>query len=224
MGCPTTLSVTITPSSIYTVNPIIAQWDDSGTTRSLWACPKLLLPPLTESTGTWYASCADAATVLTDAQQVSNCIGYCEGTPDTFTATDGGTSLSLTAAVTGVVDPRYSMWGGINAVAGATISAAFSYTNDHGSPTAGLTVYDDTGTQIFFGSAAGGTITSSALPYTGRYTIRLGGGRNDGVATDAFSVTGLVTSSGTMSVNEIQARWDGGLTCANLLDCGDSCP
>ncbi len=206
------------------VNPAVALWDDNGTTRKLWACPKLILPPRTENTADWYVDCTSANSELTAAQYVSNCVGYCADLPDTFTATDGGTTLTLASSCDLIVDPRYSMWGGINAVAGQTLSASFTYVGDHGAATAGFTIFDDEGVQVETMSGAGGTLTSSALPYTGRYTIRASGGRNDGVFSDPFTVSATISSTGTMSVNPIQARYDLGLTCSATLDCGANCP
>ena len=211
---------TVTCDMDYWVNPVIALWDDSGTTRRLWACPKLLLPPLTEDSGTWYADCAAADAVLTDADQVSNCVGFCEGGPGltAFTATDGGTSLTLATTHGSAVSVSQTCWGGVNAEDGETITATATV----GAGTAGLVVniYDDTGTLVESSGSVSSPWTSAALPYTGRYTIS--------VIVDTSSTTttfsAVISSSGTMSVNEIQARYDLSLTCAATLDCGDACP
>lgn len=212
--------VTFTSSGSLTVNPVISQWNDSGTTRQLEACPKLLLPPLTEGTGDWYADCASADAVLTGSG-VSNCVGYTTPGPGlaSFTATDGGTSLTLANTISPAGAGGISMWGGVNAVGGQTLT----FTGTVGSGTVGLyvTIYDNTGIVVedtagFVASA----FVSAALPYTGRYTFHIRVNTDD--STTSFSC--VVTSSGTMSVNPIQALWDGGLTCPNRLDCGDSCP
>jgi len=211
---------TIISDDTMLVNPVIALWDDSGTTRRLWACPKLLLPPLTEDSGTWYADCAAADAVLTDADQVSNCVGFCEGGPGltAFTATDGGTSLTLATTHGSAVSVSQTCWGGVNAEDGETITATATV----GAGTAGLVVniYDDTGTLVESSGSVSSPWTSAALPYTGRYTIS--------VIVDTSSTTttfsAVISSSGTMSVNEIQARYDLSLTCAATLDCGDACP
>jgi hypothetical protein len=85
-----------------------------------------------------------------------------------------------------------------------------------------IVIYDDTGTLVEDSSfIPGPTFTSSPLPYTGRYTVLVIVASDAGGGTNA---SGVVTSSGTMSVNPIQARYDLGLTCAGTLDCGDSCP
>lgn len=213
--------VNITSSAAFMVNPVIAQYADGSTTRQKEACPKMFLPPLTEATGNWYEDCASAAAVLTNPIQVSNCVGYSEG-GDTFTAV-GGSSLVLTSSTDFTVDPRFTMWGSINAVIGDSLSVSFILSGDHGFPVHAAALYDYTGTLI-------GTITTSGsfspCPYTGRYIIRIGVGRNDGVFTDAFSGSATITSSGTMSTNQIQALYATSplLTCAGRLNCGESCP
>lgn len=215
----TTASVDIS-STVLVANPVIAQWDDSGTTRKLWACPKLLLPILTESTGTWYADCAAADTVLTGSG-VSNCVGYTPGGPGvaTFTATDGGTSLTLANTISPAGAGGTIMWGGINAVGGETLTV--TATVGAGTASEEVFIYDDEGNSVEdTGGPTSSPWTSSALPYTGRYTIKA-------VVTSDSSTTSLsaaITSSGTMSVNTIQARYDLGLPCPATLDCGDSCP
>jgi hypothetical protein len=209
----TDVTWSVTSSAVWILLPVIALWDDSGTTRKLWACPKLLLPPLTELTGDWYASCADAHAVLSDALQVSNCVGFTDSSSvDSFTATDGGSSLTLAGSTSGGTG-GLDCWGGISLAAAGTITATFS--NALGGFFA---VYDDTGTlvQNFLGA---GPFTTGTLP-PGRYTL------NTTQSTDMTHLPGnvVITASVTMTVNTIQARWDASLTCAALLDCGDSCP
>lgn len=207
---------TITSSDVFWISPVIARWDDSGTERKLWACPKLLLPPLTEATGTWYASCAAAAAVLTDPLQVSNCVGFSEGGPglSSFTATDGGTSLTLaTSGVNGV-----ATWGSVNCEAGKTINVAGIA--GAGTVTISVRIYDDTGTLIEDSGTISSPFVSAVLSYTGRYTVRVVVLSTDNGA----STSATITSSGTMSVNEIQALYDIGLTCPARLDCGAGCP
>lgn len=203
----------ITCSGTWWVNPVIAQWDDSGTTRSLWACPKLLLPPLTESTGTWYADATAAASAITN--QTSNCDGYIESLTNvaTFTATDGGTSLTLANTLTAGAMTSPRMWGGINAVDAATLTV----TGTVGAGTVGINVgiYDDTGTLVESSGATTSPWTSAALPYTGRYTI----GVTVSSSSNTTSMSGAITSSGTISVNPVQARYDLSLVCAATDDC-----
>ena len=212
-------SVSIQSSVTAVFNPVIALWDDSGTTRHLWACPKLLLPPLTEDTGTWYADCASADTVLTSSQ-VSNCVGYIESLTNvsTFTATDGGTSLTLAETLTSGATSGPRMWGGINAIDGATIT--ITNTAGAGTPSVTVNIYDDTGTLVEASGTTASAWVSSALPYKGRYTVSV----VPSSSTNTTSLSVVITSSGTMSVNPIAAAYDAGLTCPALLSCGDSCP
>ena len=211
---------TVTCDMDYWVNPVIALWDDSGTTRRLWACPKLLLPPLTESTGDWYADCASAAAVMADTDQVSNCVGYTAVGPGapTFTATDGGSSLTLATVHGSAVSVSRTCWGGVNAVGGQTITVTASVGS--GTPGIVVNIYDDTGTLVEGSGSVSSPWVSAALPYTGRYTIS--------VIVDTSSTTttfsAVITSSGTLTVNPIQALYDIGLDCPAHLNCGDSCP
>ena len=238
---PTYLNSTwdVTSSSAFWVNPVIALWDDSGTTRQLEACPKMLLPLHTESSGDWFADCAAAADEITDF--VDNCIGYCPYdagswvTVGAFSSTGGST---LTLAATGWKKTNTGatpgMSGSINAEVGETISFAWTTSTAPGTlgdPGASVSLYDDTGTLVYSDSetAAGGTgtMTSGALPYTGRYFVVVNGNGAAGPGPgdpNTVSSTIVITSSGTMSVNPIQARYDLSLTCSGNLDCGDSCP
>ncbi len=205
-------------------NPVIALWDDSGTTRQLEACPRMLIPPLTESTGEWYADCASASDAIDT--YVIDCIGYCtfgiyQGSApgDYVFSAYGTTSLNWTAAV--LQDPGEDpidfsdagvFYGSINAEAGDTLSFSFS-----GSPTdSELCIYDNAAEFIECISSG----SSSPLPYTGKYIVSL----NAIWETQVQSMSAQVTSSGTMSVNEVQALYDVGLTCPARLECGDSCP
>ena len=216
----TTLSsdVLITSTDTLWVNPVIALWDDSGTTRRLWACPKLLLPPLTESTGDWYVDCAEAADVITDF--TSNCTGYFEPDAgvDSFSVVGGG-ALNFVLGASGTASTTGPMWGSFTADAGDIISVAQN--GDPGDITAIL--YDYTGTLVenFSGTGTSG-VASSALPYTGRYIIMV----NVVFPPPSAPFTSLnvdVTSDGAFDVHTIQALYDSSLTCPSRLNCGDSC-
>lgn len=202
-----------TSDAFMIVNPVIAQWDDSGTTRKLEACPKLLLPTRTESSGDWYADEATAQAVLDDPLKVSNCIGYAENNPGApFTGFNavGGSSLAFTASGFGTAANTGLMWGSINALAGETITS----TTDGVFVT--LTVYDDAGNVVFDGLDSSTSITSNPLPYTGKYTISTLCAADPGTMTTLHAT---LTSSGTMSVNPIEAHFDCGNTCPCRLDC-----
>ena len=215
---PFSADFVITSSATLMPNPVIALWDDSGTTRQLEACPKMLLPPLTENTGNWYADCASAAAVITSIQ-VSNCIGYSDDSFSTtfaFTATDAGTSLTL-AGSANAGGAGLVCWASLNAEVGKTITVTWS--NSIGGAAA---IYDQYGNLVDGNTPFGdpSAFTSMALPATGRYTIYTQ------QFTDLTNPPGsaIITSSGAMSVNPIQALYDAGLTCPARLNCGDTCP
>lgn len=212
---PATFSVTAdiySDNPVLAPNPVIALWDDSGTTRKLWACPKLLLPPLTESTGDWYADATAAATAISTL--TNGCKGYIESTTNvsSFSAS-GTTSLTLAETLTAGAMSCPTVWGGINAVDAATITSTITV----GAGTAGqtVTIYDDTGTQVETSGATTSPWTSAALPYTGRYTVKIAMTSS----SNTTSMSAAITSSGTMSVNTVQARYDLGLVCAATDDC-----
>jgi len=225
-------SFTLTSSDFLWVNPVIALWDDSGTTRQLWACPKLLLPPLTESTGDWYVDCAAADGVLI-SDDVNGCIGFFDGshaTTDTFSFGASGTSsLTLTETSSGVLPNNWvalNAWGGFNGVSGDSISIAYTATGTGGTGKSGSAwLYDDTGALIETISSTTGTLTFSApLAYTGRYTIRVQVSFEVLFLGGNITAAATISSSGTLTVNPIQARYDLSLTCSGNLDCGSSCP
>lgn len=216
-------TVTVSSDSTMTVNPVIAQWDDSGTTRQAWACPKLLLPPLTESSGTWYASCADAESDI--SASVSNCVGYSQAGPGvaSFTATDGGATLTLTQTFFPPSSSFPTAYGGVNAVGGQTLSVAFSASG--GTPAANIGIYDDDGNLVEgAGPVTSSPWTSSPLPYTGRYTVQVFMTDTSSPPPTWTTASVVISSSGAMSVNPVQARYNAGLTCPGLLDCGNTCP
>jgi len=208
-------SLVLTCDQTTVFNPVVALWDDSGTTRQLEACPKMLLPPLTESTGDWYADATEAQDAIDD--RTSNCVGYTDATvnpPDTFvfTATDGGDNLEFSFQWSFSAGSSPNLWGSVNAIAGQTLS--FSYA----SGAYGLfTIFDYDGNVVEFLGDTTTPLISAPLPYTGRYTVR--GSVNDGVPSPPPIFTILITSSGALSVNPIQALYDAGLNCPGRLDC-----
>lgn len=203
-------------------NPVIALWDDSGTTRQLEACPKMLLPPLTESTGTWYADETAAQDAIDD--QTSNCVGYIEedhsGMFGAFTATDGGTSLELDGTGDGAPSPTLNMWGSINVDSGDVVTATFidGMGPDPGSVSTEFLLYDYEGSLLETIGPGASPLAFSAVPYTGRYIVRSSSVAS-GVGVLYASCDVTFTSSGTLSVNPIQALWDSGLSCPSRLNC-----
>lgn len=210
----TVLTLSANTSMIF--NPVIALYDDSGTIRQLEACPKFLLPILTELSGDWYADATEAAAVLADPLAVSNCIGYYDSTTsaDSFTATDGGTSLTFSFTKGGLGTRSFQRaWGSINAEQGETVTVSPT-----GSMYASLRIYDYTGIFIQDLDTLSGPGTSNPLPYTGKYIV-YAGAFSTPFDPPFFSASAIITSSGTMSVNPIQALYDYGLDCPARLDC-----
>jgi hypothetical protein len=185
--------------------------------RTVEACPRLRLPPLTEATGVWYADEAAATAALADL--VSNCAGYSDRTDIAFGATDGGSSLTLAGQDDGI-DPLFTMWGSVNVEPGETLSAAFTITNPHAAATARLRIYDAAGVllETLTSTSATGTLTSAVLA-GGRYTAEVQGGRTDGAATDMLTASFVLTATGTMTVNPVVALWDDGENCPRRKEC-----
>lgn len=215
----TTMLYSVTCDDVFTVNPVVVEWDDSGTTRQLEACPKMLLPLSTEVSGNWYADCASAAAVLSNPLMVSNCIGYLNNfwdSSDTFTATDLGTSLLFSYSSAFDFSSFGNCAASVNLDAGATVTLTWASAFALGS----LVIRDYSGLTVF-SSTAGTPITSIALPYTGRYFIICQTSLGPGGISSADMT---IATSGSMSVNQIQALYDVGLDCPARLNCGDSCP
>lgn len=204
---------TIESSTDCVFNPVIAKWDDGGTTRNLWACPKLLLPPLTEDTGTWYADATAAADAITNL--TSNCVGCIESLTNvsSFTATDGGTSLDLANTLTAGAMTSPRMWGGLNVEDTKTLTV--TATVGAGTASLNANIYDDTGTLVEASGTVSSPWTSAAVGYTGRYTVSVAVTSS----SNTTSMSAAITSSGTISVNPAQALYDIGLTCPARLDC-----
>jgi hypothetical protein len=208
--------------------PVIALWDDSGTTRQLEACPKFLLPPATEFTGDWYADETEAQSAIDD--HTSNCVGYITNPFVTFDATDGGSTLELdftSDAVSsgGLYGSGQSIRGSINGVGGDTLSSLITLSVSAGAvlPSSGdWYVFDQNGDFLFSDSFSGyvSPVTFNyVLPHTGRFSVLLILSISGLVAPFVFHGNMLTSSSGTMTVNEIQALFDSGLDCPSRLDC-----
>lgn len=128
--------------------------------------------------------------------------------------------------------PAVRFFASVNAIGADTLSIAWALTDgggDGGDNGANLYIIDpDTGIVLNNQSdiALSGTFTWT-VDYSGYFLVVIDiFGKYADAATPPISIdtSAVITSSGTMSVNPIQAKWDGGLTCANLLNCGDTCP
>lgn len=237
LGDPvSSLSFSVTSSDIFVANPVIALWDDSGTTRQLEACPKMLLPPLTESSGDWYADCAEAESAIA-GNPLSDCEAFNDQTSVAYDSESfSGTEYTFSNGFTeGGVSAKY-IWWSVNLVAGDTVTIACTVNATTSEPeeaflTAEVWLYDYTGTELMSDAQdanPGLTVTatnSMTVPYTGRYIFKMGGSAAPlGVSLDSVAGSGGVASSGSLSVNPIQALYDVGLDCPARLDCGDACP
>lgn len=204
-----------------TVNPVIALWDDSGTTRQLLACPRLLIPPQTSDTG--FDVYADEATAQDAIDNfTSNCVGYIvDDLVDSFDATDGGSSLTLSGASSG---PALDMWGSVNMLEGDVLSTNYSVSTTISGDNVAVqaTIYYQDGTEIEHINSSdtpdsdSGTLSFSAAPISGMYFVRC----------ECFStvdVTGshVLTSDGILTINPITALYAGDpdTNCPSRLDC-----
>lgn len=204
---------TLNSSVAMIVNPVIALYSDSGT-KQLQACPKMLLPPISEGAGgSWYVNLAAAQAVLSNPLRVSGCVGYSTGNisaPFTsFSATGSGGSLRFTA---GGFNPIFgsntgSMEGSLNITAGSTITASTSGNFIQ------LYIYDENGSVIFNQNVSSSSISSDPIPNTGKYTIIVIS------AATPFVSSITVNVSGGTSTNLIQALYDIGLDCPARLNC-----
>lgn len=209
------VNCTITSTSDFVVNPVVALYDDLGTERKLEVEPKLHLPIRTEATGDWYASESAAQTVLDDPLQVSNCVGYYESDTLTlsFTAIDGGSTLDLNLTLLVPAGAPGRVWGSVNAVQGQTVTITNSVGT--GTPSVNVQIYDYNGVEVENSGATASPWVSSSLPYTGRYIIKVA--PTSSAASSTHNVS--ISSSGTMTVNRIQALYNTGLDCPARLDC-----
>ncbi len=216
------------------VNPITALWDDSGTTRQLEACPKMLLPPLTENTGDWYINATEAGMVISDL--TVDCIGYSptlidSGGEYTFTFNPvGGSSLILDGDVSIVLTTLHTfqmeMWGSINLMIGETLSLDYAITGTVNNSGVSVTIYDEMGTPITTfsilpspGAVSGTTILIASVTNSGRYIVKAQAVADKNPGNPNYSANFELTSSGTLTVNPVQALYDVELDCPARLDC-----
>lgn len=209
------LECTISSDDTMIVNRGVAIYYDDNISdySTLEACPKLKLPPLTESSGDWYIDEAAAQAVINDL--TSNCIAYIEtlSANQSITATEPSSNLYIVFTdSTNLPAASPHIWCSINVINGETLS--FNYVHYIGGT---ISIYNYNGVLVESLSGSTSSITSSAVPYHGRYIIKLLlNNETSGPFTNA-SVT--ITSSNTMSVNQISAAYDLGLTCPAYLDC-----
>lgn len=217
----------VTSDDTMTVNPMVALWDDSGTNRRLEACPSyemgiggsILTPVFTTE--------ASAQTALASTN-VSNCVGYMSsGGPITlvsFTATDGGATLTMNGSVTSSSSSSgVSTKGCINLAGGVTLSMSWSASSGAGgftSFTATFTLFDFQGNIV---SSTGQTGTSGSttlsIPYTGKYYVESDINGVHGTETNHDVTATTIWSEASLHVNPIVALYANGSNCASRLSC-----
>lgn len=197
------VTFTVDASATMVVNPVIALWDDGGTTRQLEACPKTNIPD-SFGEGNWYADETEAQTAIDT--ETSNCIAYCR-IFDTFEATDTGTSLILAGARPS--GAGLTCWASISLATSGTITA--TYSNALGGFFA---VYESDGATLVASFTGAGPHTTGTVP-PGKYYVNTTQLAN--MANPAGDV--IITSSVAFTVNPIQALYDVGLSCPAMLDC-----
>lgn len=232
--------ISMTSSDAYWVNPVIALWDDSGTTRQLEACPRTLAPIGTEQSGDWFADATEAAGFFssTGSEQVADCLGIIDwswsgGSLSAKAATGGATpSVSAEIATASIADSaNIQLRRGVSLMGGDTITANIVLLGSSGG--AGIdvrSIFDVidpiTGTVEFTDtqSSGGDSLSISptfTAPWTGKFYLNLRARyRASGPAAGDFQASIGVSSSGTMNGDApVQALYDVGLTCPARLDC-----
>jgi hypothetical protein len=224
----------ISSDDTMVVNPVIAQWDDSGTTRQLEACPKMLLPPQFPPYGTagdWYVDETEAQAAIDD--WAYDCAIYSPD-PGVTSATATGDAVAISGDRT-LVDASlvsqvylYS----ISAENGDSITYSGSSAVSFTGPTPGFTeaqiileFFEEDGTVIDSAFDSGTTTASISgsftAPYSGKFYFSLGFSV-EAVSVDpgeSLTLAGTFSQSGGTAVNPIQALYDVGLTCPARLDC-----
>jgi DUF971 family protein len=223
-----TTSFNVTLPSPATVNPVIALYDDNGTTRQLEACPKMLIPvQLGSQVGFWYPTEVAAQFVIDNS--TSGCIMYfaLPGGFDEYVFSASGSS-SITFSQKHTQNDEFVnthlCYSTVSCLEGATISLNWSYVTTGTGPLSSfvrIQVYSvNMETQTISKTVTAtdsGTFTTNALPYTGEYLLQIA--FKDGHSIGETTLSGTITSSQTMSVKQIQALWDSGLDCPSRLDC-----
>jgi hypothetical protein len=247
-----TLTFPVSCDNTMIANPVIALWNDSGISRQLEACPKLLLPPLTEATGSWYADCASA-------EEMAEYIHDCKLYSDVNLVSTGGQTAYLVGSafeLRQVVDEGCTLGfqGGllsVNLVGGETITVSAILTCiyqecDEAPPCytipGGGEVCDQfsllaevrdgtTGAVIDVLNASGQANVQTVggtfvAPYTGRFIFYT---RGDFIAAGPCCLKDIkleasLSAETAITTNPSQSLYDIGLICPGRLNCGDACP
>lgn len=213
----------ITSANNLVTNPVSANFTENNVTRQLGACPRLYLPPLTESTGDWYANCASANTAISTLS--NNCVGFIESLTgaNSFAAFASGNSVQVLVNVNAEGGTCSNMWVSVSMNMGQDFTADIggTYANLPPLGTHEITLYDYSGAALNVSGAlnpADSPWVVNNLPYTGRYIVSCNGGGGNMLAVAA------TYTSVPLVAHNIQSLYDISLSCAARLDCGNNCP
>ncbi len=234
---PATLDASFVLSSSVSIaySPLVALWDDSGTTRQLEACPKNIIPSPFRS-DSWFFNLTQAANYLASSY-VASCNAWIDnidsnvyGTVNSFTCTPSpfSFSMSLTSAFDGF-DLSFTTADVIAAFrleSGTTLSCSLVISTTLGGASLGVnaSIYDIDGTLVdSYTTSGGGTGTypfSLNVPYDGTFQVLF----NFPVsrvtpATFTSTMTCSATFDGSITTCPVQALYDLGLDCPARLDC-----
>lgn len=232
-------SVTASCSDAMFPNPVIALWDDSGTTRQLEACPKLILP---DDLGAIYGDTpfpneTVAASFLAEDAN-TDCLFWVVNIIDTKVSASAVLSAGTytISYVVSRLDNPAGLGGftSIDVVAGDVITTVWtaSTSGSTGGPstgqvTADLVLLPVTGGIVYSsdvdswnGISGSGTLVVTA-PFTGKILLSLSAASDRDAFPGTITLTAnfSTTSSGTMAVNPVQALYTVGLDCPARLDC-----
>jgi hypothetical protein len=217
-----------------TVNPPVALYDDSGTTRRLEACPRLLLPQPGEDGPVYYADQA-AAQAAMDALAV-DCLGFWlseESTVDSASVTFSSDTLTADFSLSNTDAPAIRPLAvSLNLMGSSTLTCAYDVSTNGlvgGGGAVGMRVFDDGWNTINIQTAlwpnpiTGHLISTFtfAVPYTGKFYIQLLTLSGNAPPSNPRTVTGsfVLTSNDTISANPPQLLYSNGMACPGRLDC-----
>ena len=216
------IEICISSDSALVPNPIVFPYldDDLVTIRHLEACPKMLLPILTEQNGNWFedeTAAQDWITAWTKSCIVANAEDWAYAWSASFASEELTVSGGPASPEAGDFQ---TFWFSVNAEAGETFTLTFTAgANTVGTFSIFANYGEEPGEHIEDVGPGTSPITSSALPYTGRYLVAVSL-YNPDPGDPTFEYASFVfSSSGTLSINQIQALYDVALSCPARLNC-----
>ncbi len=234
-------TIGVTSSDVFLVNPVIALWDDSGTTRKLEACPMNIDPPCS-SFSSLSAAEAELASgnvvdclgiLATESGVTINSASVSSGPPATFSfdiSQTGSSSianptLSVELAAADTVIVSYNLV--TNGLSGGG-TAIFAQFLDIDCAQLDISSIVPWGSPVV--SPLTGTLATFTAPYTGRFIIQCFVQSADFPASGTWDLSGTITltPSGTMTVDPVTIAYRictgmfpdiTCLTCPARLDC-----